>query len=427
MPEPIRTERLKPPHRVQCTVVFTPAEEAAAQVKALDEFSRQLKLPGFRPGKAPADMVKDQIEPGRLLEETVRHLLPDAFQQITETEHIHPIIPPQVEAIERSPLTVRITFVEKPAVTLKGIDKIRIAKREPKADDQDVNRMVDYVLRQHQTTAIADRPAQNGDRVTIDFHATDESGAEVSGTRAAGHHVINGSKTQLPGFEDELTGLKAGDEKTFPLTFPADGPAEHLRGKLLNFHVHLQQVESVETPALTDEFAKEKLGAASAAAFREQIGDTMRRQEEGIDRKRRESELLDAIRGATKVELGPELEAGEIRALYEELEEQLKPRGQTIADWLKQSGQKTEEAEADFRGKARKRLTLRLGLQQLVEEKGADVSEEEMKGIVSEFLAPLSEDERVEIEPSYRPGQKAYEQLRWQTRVERVLGSMLES
>ena len=426
MTESTSIKRLKPPHRAEVTLTFSAAEVAPAEERALQEFSRQLKLPGFRPGKVPVDIIKEKVSAEQLLEETIRHLLPEAFEQLVKEHNLRPIIPPHVEAISREPLVIRIIFVEKPAVTLKGVGKIKIAKTEPKADDKDVQRMIDYVLKQHQKTVIVDRPAQTGDRVTVDFHGTDAEGNAVEGTRIDGHHVILGSKTLIPGFEDQLVGLKAGESKSFTLNFPADYRVAELQGKAITFHAQIKQVESVDTPQLTDDFAKSTLGAESAAAFRAQVLESMRKQEEDIDRKRREEKLLDAIRDATLVEVGPELESSEVRSLYEELEEQLRQRQLTVPEWLKRTGKTPEEIEKELRDKALKRLTLRLGLQQLVEEKGQEIAEEEMKGIVNEFLAPLSEEERAQIDPSYEPGERAYEQLKWQTRVERVLGAMLK-
>ena len=115
--------------RVECTVTFTEAETLPAEEKALHELSRDIELPGFRKGSVPIDMAKEKINPEKLFEAVVHHILPTTFESLVKEHDIKPIIHPRVEALSKEPLSLKVTFIEKPEVKLKGVSKITIEKR----------------------------------------------------------------------------------------------------------------------------------------------------------------------------------------------------------------------------------------------------------------------------------------------------------
>lgn len=418
-------ERLPGP-RVTCTVSFSEQQVEAAQEKALRQLGKDTRIKGFRPGKAPVEMLRQQIDAGDLLQETIRALLPSIIEQLMSEHGLKPIIPPKVEAQSRTPLTLTVTFVEQPDVALKGISKIKIAKREPKLEEKDIEQMIDFVLSKHRKTTPVDRAAQEGDQVTMSFKGTTEQGTDIPEITEEDYQVIIGSSTLLPGFEQQLTGLKALEEKSFTLTFPEKHDAEQLRGKPVTFRVKVKQVAQVEKPALTDAFAKQQLGAPSAEAFRTRMKQSMLEQEQHILRRRQEEELFDAIRGATIVELAPELVEEETRAIVQEIDRSLQQRGKTFDDWLKQQPKKPDEVRRDLAEQARKRLRLRLGMSKLIEERAVDITDEEMQQAIDQLLARLPEKDHEQLRQAYVKGQHAYEQLKWQKKVEKVMNGFLQ-
>ncbi|MDD5623421.1 MAG: trigger factor [Candidatus Peribacteraceae bacterium] len=425
MPLPtISIERLRA-GKVECTVVFAPEHVAPAEEQALKALSAKLKIPGFRPGMAPRELLLEKIDRKDLLEGTLRMLLPDVLKHLLTEQKITTIIPPKVDLKKPDPLTILISFVERPAVKVRGADKITVERKEPKVEDKDVDRVIAEVLKRHQKSTEAARAAGEGDRVTTDFWGTGEDGMEVEGTRIAGHQVIIGSHTLLPGFEEALVGLAAGEKKEFTLTFPQKYHATALQGKPVTFHVTVTKVEEVETPALTDDFAKEKLQSDSAAAFREQIRSSLLHEEEHHEHGRRERALLEKIHGATVVELAQELIEEEENDLLKNIQRQLDRQNATFEQWLKASGKKMEEVRNDLKKEAQHRLTIRFGLEQLITDRGITVSDDELHAEVEHLLAPLPKDERAQIAPAYAKGERAYEQLKWQKQVEKLLEQML--
>lgn len=222
MPQITLPKKLKQ-SRTACTVTFTDDEAAAAEQKALQKLGENIRIEGFRPGKAPADLLRQKIDPTQLSEEAVHSLLPGVFSAILKEHSLHPIIPPKVDLTSRAPLTLVLTFVEKPEVKVKGADKIRIAKKDLAVEEKDVARMTDYLRNQYRTRTPADRPAKDGDELTVDF-VGHLDGKEAEGTRATGYTLTLGSKSLIPGFEEGLIGMKKSEQKTFNVTFPWRSP-----------------------------------------------------------------------------------------------------------------------------------------------------------------------------------------------------------
>lgn len=412
--------------RVECLVTFTPEERAPAEKRAIEELGKEVKIDGFRPGKAPADLILGRLNPDAIFEETIRVLLPKTIEEIVTSNDLKPIIHPRVSAESRDPLSIKITFIELPPVTIKGIDKIKVEKKEVKVDEKDIQNMVDYVIREHRSFKEVDRAADANDQVTMNFVGKDTKGVEIAGTRANDHQVIIGSKTLIPGFEDELKGLKKGDKKSFEITFPEKYHAEPLQGAKVTFDIEMNKVEEVQTPELTDEFVKEKLNRESKKVFMDEIESSMKMQEERIEMQRREQQVLDKIKEATKVELPEELVEEEARDLLMELERSIQSQGLTLQDWMARTNKKAEEIHKDMLERAKDRLTLRFGMQKIVEEKGITVTDEEMNQSIEQLLAPLDPKQKEELRPAYEKGNRAYLQMEWQKKIDKVMDLFLQ-
>ncbi|MEI8230690.1 MAG: trigger factor [Candidatus Peregrinibacteria bacterium] len=411
--------------RITCTVSFDEAKIAPAEAKALQNLGRKVQIPGFRPGKIPMEKLREKISEGDLLEETVRELLPQTVEALIKEHDIKPIAQPKVELTEKKPLTLKLIFVEHPTVKLKGVEKIKIPKNAPKVEDKEIDRVIASVLSKHETAAEVNRPAQKSDRLTIDFWAKDKEGKEITPIRTQGHKVVIGSKTLIPGFEDALLGTKKGEEKEFTLTFPEKYHAEELQNKPVTFTATVQKIEEVKLPDLTDDFAKEHLQVPSVETFKKEVRTAMEGQEERIEKQRRETALLDAIRTATVVDLAPELVQEEMQSLLSDISEDLQRQGKTIEDWLKATKKKPEEVEKELMEQASKRLTLRLGIRELMTVKQIDVSDEEMGKAVAELLLTVPEKELANVAPAYKKGERAWDQLKWQKKVEKLFEMML--
>jgi len=412
--------------RVVATATFTEQEYAAAEAEALKHLGQHVEVKGFRPGHAPADQVRQRVGEDHLVEEGIRILLKTTLQQIVDEHALKPIMAPKVEAVSRTPVTLKITFVEKPEVTVKGAHKIKIEKKEVPVDPKDIQRVLDSVLQEHRLVQPVDRAAKEGDQVTIDFHATNDDKTEISGMKAQRYAVVIGKSNLLPGFEPQLVGMKAGDHKDFTLTLPDKFQLEELKGKPAHFHVTVHTVEEVTLPELTDAFVKEKLHQDSAKQFTDMIEKSIREQEEQFDRMRREKLLLDDIRSRTQVDLAEELIDDEMRHLIGEWSEHLEAQKVSVEDALKREGKTAKEMEEEFKKRAEERWKLRLGIGQLIEERKTEVTDEEMAQTFDTFLLDLEPERQEAAKKEWAKKGELYQELRYRALTERVLKDLLD-
>lgn len=406
--------------------VTLPADDAAkAAAKALAALGAHVNVKGFRPGHAPEDVIRSKIDPDQLFEETVRVGLRSVLPTILKEHALSPIVPPRIEAVSREPMTLKITFVERPPVKIKGADKLAPKKEDIEADPKDVERVIQSALAEKRSYASVERAAAKGDRVTVGFSAVDKDGKDIAGLRAEAERIILGEGRLLPGFEDALIGLKPGEKKTFTLTLPEKFQAEHLRNHPATFTVTMGTVENVETPAFDDAFAKEELNQPSAQAFRDMVEKGLREQEEQFQRMGRERKLLDAIRDNTQTELPEELVDQELRQLVEEWAMRLEQQGKSVEDALKAQGKTAKEVEAELRTEATNRWKLRLGIAHLIDEKKIAITDDEEKATIESFLDNLADEERSEAEQRIKAKDALYDEVRWRATVDKLIASML--
>jgi trigger factor len=420
----ITVER-KPKSRVVCTVKIDEAEYGPAEAQALQNFSQQIEIKGFRPGHAPPDMIRSKVPPEQLFEEAVRILLRSILPALLTDHKIAPVIAPKVEVASRLPLVLTITFVERPQVTVKNIDKLSVPKKEAKADPKDVQRVLDSVLQEHRTLKEVDRAAKTGDQITMDFRSTDDKGTEIQGMNATAYTVTIGSAQLLPGFEDQLAGLKKGENKTFTLTLPEKFQSENLRGKPATFHVTVTKVEEVTLPELNDAFAKEKLQSESAQAFKDMIVKSIEDQEVQFANMGRERELMEEIRKRTSGDIAEELIEEEVRGMIDEWAQRLESQGISIADQLKKEGKKPEDVEKEMRQQAEERWKLRLGIGKIIEEKQISVTPEELEEAFGRFSMQLNEEQKKQAREEWDKRAPLYDEVRWRTLVDKMIEMLL--
>lgn len=414
----VSIERL-PASRVRCDLTFSPEVVAPAEEQALRTLGESVSLKGFRPGKAPLEILREKIDKEQLLEETVRILVNGKLPAVLSEQKITPILRPRVEMTSREPIKLSVFLVERPKVEIKGLDTLTIEKKEAKVDPKDRERVLASLLREHRTFAVVSREAKKGDQLTLDLSAQDHEGKDISGMRAEGHRIQLGDDALLPGLEDHLLGLKAGEEKRFTITMPESYQVEELKGKPLAFSVRGKAVEEVKAPELTDVFAKEKLGAENVADLHASIDKAILAQEEQFEATRRERAFFDEVVKRTEVEIAPELLDEEVQMILQELSESLKERGQSFEDWQPRQGKTPEQLREEFQKQAERRLKLRLGMGKIIEEKHVTVSDEEMDGIIRAALQEIPTEQRLEAAGRVQKGSAPYEELKWRTLVEK--------
>lgn len=395
-----------PKSEVKITVEVPQERVEKFMQKAAEQISHHFKIPGFRPGHVPLDVLKQHVNQEGIEAHMLDIALPETYTEAVTKEKLQVVSRPKVDIKSKSPLIYEATVAVYPDVTVSGYEKISIKKEEPKVEEKDVDEVLEGIKKRHATYKEVDRPAQKGDRVEIDFQGFDDGGAPLDNTSSKNHPLVIGEGSLVPGFEEELVGMKKGEEKKFKVTFPKEYFHKPFQNKKVEFKVTVHMVEEGKFPEWTPEFIKEVTGHDKDL----EGVKTIIRENLAIDRKeaekvRRENAFLDKIIDHTKVEIPETLMEEEIDAMIEEFKNELQQQvGVTLEQFLEQNKKELKDLRNDRRKEAEKRLTLRFGLQKLFEQEKIDVTKEELDKEMNHIIDLYPKNEQYKVEKEYKEG-----------------------
>ena len=261
--------------------ISVPAETVDVEVKnRLRHIGKTQRINGFRPGKVPASVIQKRYGQS-VRQEVAGELMQRNFVDAIVAEKLNPAGRPSFIAKSNEDgkaLEFEATFEVYPEVVLKDLDKIAVERPAVDVTDADLDEMFETLQNQHKTWKENKRKTKKGDKLTIDFNGRVD-GEEFEGGKAEGFELELGSNRMIPGFEKEIIGMKAGDEKTITVTFPDDYHAEKLKGKDAEFDIVVHKTEGAVLPEVNDEFAKLfGVEEGGVAALREEVGKNMTRE-----------------------------------------------------------------------------------------------------------------------------------------------------
>jgi trigger factor len=326
------------------------ADEVEARVQdTARRLGRDLKMPGFRKGKVPAPMVIQRVGRDYVLDETVRGALGRWYVEALDDSGIHPVGDPDVDLGDLpqpgNPLTFSIEIGVRPTAQLGDYKGVEAPRREPEASEEAVQAELDALRERSARLDTVEEAAAEGDFVVMDYVGSID-GETFAGGEGRDQLLELGSGRLIPGFEEQLTGASAGDERTVEVTFPEDYGAEHLAGKDAQFAVTVKEVKRKNLPELDDEFASEQLGFDTLDELREDIASKLREaDEQRADGEYREA-VLDAVVAGATVTVPDTLVDARARELWERMLHSLGHQGISKDAYLQISG-KTEEEILD--------------------------------------------------------------------------------
>lgn len=394
-----------PESRVRVAAEVPPAEVQKRVAEAAGRMGRDLRMPGFRKGKVPAPVIIQRVGREAVLDEAVRSSLGRWYLDAIDEAGVHPVGEPEVDLGdlpgEGQPLTFTIEIGVRPEAQLGDISKLDVPRREPEAGEDAVNEQLEQMRQQLGRLETVERAAENGDFVVIDFKGSIED-AENPGERdyfaggeARDHLLEIGSNQFIPGFEEQLIGAKAGDEKVVEVTFPEEyGNAEHLAGKPAQFEVTVHEVKAKQLPELDDDFATEAGGFDSLAELREDIATRLREAEERrVEADFREAVLDKVVEDAT-VEVPDALVEARARELWDQMLHSLSHRGLTKEAYLQISGQSEEEILDQAKPDAEKALRREAVLAAVIDAESIEPSDGDILDALQE--AAIQQDTKPE-------------------------------
>ena len=406
--------------------VVVPATDLEAKVnERLDDLKGRVQLRGFRPGKVPVAHLKrlyGKSAMAEVIEATVR----EANSKIV-TDHgyrlaVEPkvVLPTEQGVIEgKTDLSYTVEMEIVPAITLADFKSIKLTRLTAEVSDEEIEKALQTIADQNRPFVAKTEGAANGDRVSINFEGSLE-GTPFEGGTGEDVPLVMGAGQFIPGFEENLAGLKAGESKTFDVKFPDDYRATHLAGKNATFAVIVKAVEAPGQVTIDDEFAK-TLGVESLAKLKDAVKDRIAREHTLASRQKLKRALLDQLDEGHKFEPPPSLVEQEFANVWSQVENDLKQQNRTFED----EGTTEEKAREEYRGIAERRVRLGLVIAEIGEKNNIRVSDDQLRTAVMEQVRQFPGQER-QIWEYYQKNPNALAALRAPLFEDKVVDFLVE-
>jgi len=363
--------------------VEVPAERLTTAVgEATRALSRRTRVPGFRPGKAPRGVLEAVLGRGAVLDEAVDRLVQSAYRDALIEKEILPLTNADVEIVqaeEGKPLIFKATVPVRPEVELGDYRNFPFRPEIDSIDEAKVDQVIGELRDQNATLApVEDRPAKKGDYAVIKYEGT-KDGVPFEGGSAERMPLIIGEDRLIPGFEDELVGIKVGDTKGFDITFPADYGEETLAGGQAHFDVELRELREKVLPEMDDEFVQSVGDFVDVDEMRSEIKKRLERN--ALDKARHQfsDRIIEYAVANSTIDLPDILVDQEVEVMHDEFRGALARQGISEEAYEKVSGKSHEELHADFRPDAEKRVRVLLVLSRIAEVEGLAISDADVQ------------------------------------------------
>jgi trigger factor len=431
MAEAVKTKTTELPDSRVRVEVEVPTEALERELKtAASQLGREMRVPGFRSGKVPPEVVLRQVGREAVLDEAVRRGLPGWYEEALADAGIQTVGDPQVDLSDLpekgAPLAFTIEVGVVPPAQLGEYRGIEVGRREPRVDDQEVQAELDRMRESLASLETVERAAGEGDFVVMDF-VGQMDGTPFEGGEGRGQVVELGSGRLIPGFEEQLAGASAGDERTVELTFPDDYPAEQLAGKEASFAVEVKEVKQKRLPELDDDFAIEAGGFDSLdelrAELEERIGQADRRAIEGEFREA----AVDAAVAASAIEIPHELVHAKAHDMWHRTARRMASQGIDPNEYLTMTGKTEEELVTEAEPDAEQALKREAVLAEIVKAEGIEVSDDEIAGALREAAGPDASDKQLKRALKRARRQGAEDALRDDIAMRKAVDMLVES
>jgi trigger factor len=394
--------------------VEVPGEEVRAQVDhTIRHLAKDVKIPGFRAGKIPRQVLVSRFGKESILSQTLQEALPRWYDQAVTSARIKAIDQPELGEVE--PLadqdqaySFEATIEVQPRVILGKYTGLEVEKDITPVTDEEVDAPIERLRKRvAQLEPVDGRPSASGDFVVIDFEGSLD-GEPLEGGAGKDYMLELGSGTFIPGFEDQIAGMEKGQSKKLKLTFPDDYQPEHLAGKEVEFEVTVSEVKERVLPEADDAFAAESSEFDTIAELRQDIRDRMTAARESAAENLFREKVLEQAAGVGEVEVPPVMIENRVREIKSEFLQALKDNGLTYEQYLEQVGVPEDEIEKNFQDQAARVVKEDMVLDAIAENEGLVVSDEEVEEEVRRKAASMKFDPEELIKRTRSAGREEF-------------------
>jgi trigger factor len=431
MPDGVKTKTTDLPDSRVRLEVEVPTDAIERELKsAAGQLGREMRVPGFRSGKVPPEVVLRQVGREAVLDEAVRRGLPGWYEEALADAGIQTVGDPQVDLSDLpekgAPLAFTIEVGVVPPAKLGDYKGIEVGRREPAVDDQEVQAELERLRESLASLETVERAADEGDFVVMDYVGSVD-GEVFEGGEGRGQVVELGSGRLIPGFEEQLKGASGGDERTVEVTFPDDYPAEQLAGKSASFAVDVKEVKEKRLPELDDDFAVEAGGFDSLDELRSEIESRIAQAEErAIEAEYREA-AVDAVVASSQIEVPKELVHSKAHEMWHRTAQRLQAQGINPQQYLQMTGKTEEELVIESEPDAETALKREAVLAAIVEAEAIEVSDEEIEQALRASAPPDASDKQLKRALKRARSQGADDALREDIAMRKAVDLVVEN
>jgi len=374
------------PTEVTLTISMDAEDEEPFLNRSYRRVASRVRIPGFRPGKAPRAIVESQLGRDTLVHEALEFMIPESLDKVLKDEDIRAFIEPQLEMIDTAPVSFKAVVPLEPIVDLGEFLSIRLERDEVEVTDEQVEQVLEELRFESAPWEPVERPVAFGDQVTMNVKG-DIGGEQAINDEAIDFIPQQDNNLPLPGFSIYLEGMTEGQSKEFTLSVPDDYPQQDYAGKECRFNVDMIAIKEKNLPELDDEFAKGvRDGFETLDALSDHIRQRLNEEAEAAATRRLELSSLEEVKKLAKIEASELVYQRELDLMYEERERSLRNQRMDMELYLSYVGQTEEELREQMKPQAEDRLNTVLLLRKLADVENIDISDEDVDDEITNLI-----------------------------------------
>ena len=397
----VKVENTENKNEVKLTFNIEAEKFEEAMKKVYAKTAKYFNIPGFRKGKAPMQLVERQYGSAIFYEDAFNELVPDIYDEAIKENKIEAVSRPNIDIVQMEKgkeLIFTATVETKPEVELGKYKGIEIKKIEYTTTDKDIEHELGHMAeRNARLVTVEDRAVEKGDITTIDFEGSID-GVQFEGGKAENHELEIGSNTFIPGFEDQIIGMKLEEEKDIKVKFPEDYFSKDLAGKDAVFKVKLHEIKKKELPKIDDEFAKDVSEFDTISELKNSIKEKLDTENTEKAKYETEEEAIKVVCDNTKLDIPNGMIELEIDNMVKDMETRLSYQGLNLNQYLQIMNKTEAEIRQNFKEQAEKSIKSRLVLEAIVKAENFEVTPEEVSEKVKEMASQYGRKEEELLE-----------------------------
>ena len=408
--------------QVALTIEVGAQEFEAAVEKAYQKMRRKINVPGFRPGKAPRKIIEGMYGAEVFYEEAINIAFPEAYEAAVKEQELQVVGYPAVEVegqVTKDGFTFKATVPVYPEVTLGQYKGLSAEKEEVKVSASDVDTRLKALADRNTRLVSVDREAKEGDTAVIDFEGFLD-GKPFDGGKGENYSLELGSHTFIPGFEEQVVGMKAGDEKDLHVTFPEDYHQD-LAGKAVVFKVKVHEVKEKEVPAMDDEFAKDVSEFDTLKDLKADLKKKITAEREDTAKRAVEDALMEQVAEGITADVPDAMVEAQARQFLDNFKMQLAQQGIKYDEYMKATGMDESKLVEDAKEPALKQVRMDLAMAAIIKEENIDATDEEVEAEFQKMADQYGMD--LETVKKYLQADQVKDQLKSQKAIAVVADS----